>query len=242
MLWGRLGYDPTLDRRFFEAQLTYRFPNTDTPRLYDTWQTASKIVPLVNTWHWRNWDHMWSVETCMSKKEGYHSVNHFIEFAPLPGQGMQSINEFVRNPDPALRSPLAVADELDRLATETLDGVSNLRQQQSGKELSRTLGDLEAFARLGHYYADKIRGSVAVHHFRVDGEKKVRRKAVKHLKAAADHWREYAETASAQYTVQLLARTSYTDWNGKLMEYAKADIRIAEKAKYNEFPPRVFAK
>ncbi|VGO22467.1 beta-N-acetylhexosaminidase family protein [Pontiella sulfatireligans] len=244
MLWGRLGFDPALDRAFFEKQLANRFPMVGSEPLYDTWQTASKIVPLVNTWHWRDWDHMWSVEICASKKEGYHTVNHFIEFAPLPEQGMQSIDAFVRRPNPELKSPLAVANELDQLAAQTLAGLSVLKSGASSppnKELRQTYGDLEAFARLGQYYADKIRGATALHRFRVEGEKKIRREAVKHLKVASGHWKQYAGVASSQYNEQLFARTSYTDRDGRLLELAIDDIRIAKEAKHNEFPPSALA-
>ncbi len=239
MLWGRLGYDPSLDRGFFEKQIAFRFPGTDAAKLYETWQTASKIIPLVNTAHWRDWDHMWSPEICTSKKEGYHSVNHFIEYGPLKGQGMQSIDEFVRSPNADLKSPLDVADELDRLAAETLAGIEKLRADKNSKELRLTLGDFEAFARLSQYYADKLRGSTAVHRFRVEGDRNIQKEAVNHLEAAVEHWQEYAAAASKQYDVQLFARTSYTDWNGALLESAKADIEIAEQAKKGAFPESV---
>lgn len=239
MLWGRLGYDPDLDRDFFEAILAGRFPQVDAPKLYATWRTASKIVPLINTFHWRDWDHMWSVETCMSKKDGYHSVNAFIEFGPLPGREMQSIDDYVRKPNDDALHPLAVATRLDRLSGEVIDGVDQLRHRTAGRELLATLSDLEAFAHLGAYYADKIRGSTAVHQLRVHGDESHRREALRHLEAALAHWRKYADIASSLYATQLLARTSYTDWNGRLLDFAENDLRIAREAKHHEFPPSV---
>ncbi|MDF7825152.1 hypothetical protein P4B35_14105 [Pontiellaceae bacterium B12227] len=275
MQWGRLGYDPSLDRAFFEKHLALRFlvdGGADAVRpgaqraplqsslLYETWRTASEIIPLINTWHWRDWDHMWSPETCMSKKEGYHSVDHFIEYWPLPGRGMQSIRDYVKAPESDGISPLEVADQLDALAEKTLEGIGVLRggtgstpssgRKDSGKvelappskELKQTLGDLKAFAHLGHYYADKIRGSTAVHQFRTSGEKKYKKQAVNTLKAAVEHWTAYGAVASSQYNVQLLARTSYTDWNGALLEHAEADIVLAQEAEEGAFPPSVHHK
>ena len=236
MLWGRLGYNPELDRSFFEAHLRQRFAEADATTLYDTWQIASKIVPLVNTYHWRNWDYMWSIENLMSSKGGFHSVNHFIEFGPLPGQEMQGIRDYVKNPKSELKGPLAVADKLDRLAAETQSGLSKLRKGEPGEDLRRTLNDLEAFAHLSAYFADKIRGALWVHRFRVKGEEKDQKEAIVSLEAALAHWRAYAEVASALYETQLLARTSYTDWNGVLLEHVKDDIRIARDARFSEFP------
>ncbi len=237
MLWGRLGYDPTLDRAFFQAKLKERFPQTDTSSLYELWQVVSKIVPLVNVCHWRDWDHMWSVETCMSKKEGYHSVNHFIEFGPLKDQGMQSIVSFVKKPNPDLISPAEYAGKIDQLSTDTLKRIEALKVEPRQKELRATVADLEAFAYLGHYYADKIRGALALHQFRVSGQSQDQQQAIEHLQAAVAHWREYAAVASTQYKVQMLARTSTTDWQGELLDLAQQDIRIAEQAGHNEFPP-----
>lgn len=238
--WGRLGYDPSLDHSFFEKKLSQHFPQTDAPQLYSTWKTASQIIPLINTWHWRDWDHMWSPEICMSKKEGYHSINHFIEIKPLNGQPMQSIPDFVKHPDSNKQSPLNVADQLDQLANETSSGLKILRTPSRSKELEKTLNDLECFTHLAHYYADKIRGSVAIHQYRIYGNNEDQQRGIKALEDALSHWTAYGTLAASLYTVQLYARTSYTDWNGKLLEHAKADIRIAKEAKHGIFPPSVF--
>ncbi|MGC6505773.1 MAG: hypothetical protein ACON39_04270 [Coraliomargaritaceae bacterium] len=239
MLWGRLGYDPNLGRDFFERQLLLRFPKTDVALLYNTWQNASQIIPLINVWHWRDWDHMWSPEACTSKKEGYHSVDHFIEFWPLQGQNMQSIRDYVEKPKSSAIGPMEVADQLDALATETLSGLRQLETGSNSKELRKTCADMKAFARLGQYYADKIRGSTSVHQFRVTGDPLFQKRAVKKLEAALAHWEEYAAVASKLYAVQLLARTSYLDWNGSLLEAARKDIEIAKQAVQGKFPPSV---
>ena len=77
MLWGRLGYDLDLKRESIEKILLWRFPEIpiNPPRriksgaLYDTWATASKIIPLVNRFHWNNWDYMWAVEGCIDQRK-----------------------------------------------------------------------------------------------------------------------------------------------------------------------------
>ncbi|MEM1108533.1 MAG: hypothetical protein AAGH99_07570 [Planctomycetota bacterium] len=241
MIWGRLGYDRKLSPEFFRKKLSQRYSGTDALQLYETWQTASQIVPLINLAHWRDWDHMWSVETCYSKKEGYHSVDHFIEFGPIWGQNMLSIQKFVEDPSAEGRSPFDVADELEALAEQTLEGVKHLRSAKAlpPKELRLLLGDMEAFAHLASYYADKFRGSTQVHRFRVSGEEAVRQEAVTHLENAIDHWKAYGRVASAQYNTQMLARVSTTDWLGTLLEHAEADIEIARNAKQGEFPESV---
>ena len=98
MLWGRMGYDRSLDRAFFEAQLGHRFPQVDAALLYDTWRAASGIIPRVNEAHQLKWDFMWAVEICSELFDGFHSVDKFIAIGPLPGRGILSIPEFVEDP------------------------------------------------------------------------------------------------------------------------------------------------
>jgi len=59
-----------------------------------------------------------------------------------------------------------------------------------------TLGDLEAMAHLGNYYASKILGAVERARFDRTKDEKDRAAAVRHLEAAVGHWRKYAETAT----------------------------------------------
>ncbi|MHC4179260.1 MAG: carbohydrate-binding family 6 protein, partial [Planctomycetota bacterium] len=166
MLWGRLGYDPKLDSEFFTKVLAARFPETAAPYLYATWAEASKIIPLVNQFHWNNWDFMWSVEACIDRGKGFHTVDDFIEGKPMERSGMISIPEFV---DRRLAgqpvnetTPVKVAEQLRRHATDVLSVLGQIRRKtpRPGKELRLTLSDVEAMAHLGNYYSAKILGAV----------------------------------------------------------------------------------
>ena len=152
MLWGRLGYDPSLPNSHFEKVIQSRFPKVPSKELMDLWQTASKIIPAVNRAHWHDWDFQWAVEYC-SSKNGFH---HIDEKQWEPGGA-----------DAAL--------EIKGYAEEVLNNIGRLRNS-GGKELRLTLGDMEAMAHLGNYYAEKILAA--------DGKD-----AADHLKAAAAHWR-----------------------------------------------------
>ena len=237
LMWGRLAYDPTLDRRYFEAKLSERFPSVDAAALYDAWKTASLIVPNINLFHWRDWDHMWSVETCMSRKEGYHSLNHFIEFGPFKSIG-PSIPKYVEDPNQPGTSPQQAAEELDALAKATLHAADQLVGDHP-QELRETISDFKAFAHLSSYYADKIRAALALHQLRVTGEEAFRTDSLNHLDNALVHWNEYGTIASSLYEPQLLARVDTTDWLGPLLDHAKQDAEIVRNAEHNVFPPSV---
>jgi len=233
MLWGRLGYDPSLDRAFFEKVLTARFPEARGLPVYDACVAASRIVPLVNRFHWRNWDFMWAVEGCMDQRKGFHTVDDFIKVRPMEGSGILSISDYLNAAGRSQRgiSPVQVAGTLHRYARTALKHVVTIRQKVSapGDELRATLADIEAMAHLGDYYAAKIAGAVALARFRRDGDPQLKETAVARLTEAVEHWRRYATVASSRYRPQLLARTRRLDW-WKLFEDVKRDVDIARQA------------
>jgi len=60
-------------------------------------------------------------------------------------------------------TPFEVAERLRTWARETLARVDELARVKGGnQELRLTLGDYEAMAHLGHYYAEKISGACAL--------------------------------------------------------------------------------
>ena len=132
MMFGRLGYDLTLTREFFEQKLKHRFPQADSKLLYDTWKASSQIIPQVNRFFFRINDSMFSPEGCISRG-GFLTVDDsFFKYGPLEGSGILSVQEFA---DAVLTSkpfdgltPLEVADSLDASAAQTLEGVAALRQ------------------------------------------------------------------------------------------------------------------
>jgi len=234
MLWGRLGYDPKLDRAFFEKVLVSRLPQASPGDLYDAWQAASKIIPQVNRFHWRNWDFMWAVEICTDQRKGFHTVEDFIKCPTMEGSGLVNICDYVertgKKQDIEGISPLKVADRLYAHATATAKAVATIRAKtlKPTKELRRTLSDIEAMSLLGRYYASKIRGAVALQKFRVGKDEAQQKLSIKYLTIAAAHWQRYSRIASSLYNPQLLARTRRTDWTAIQKDVDK-DIDTARK-------------
>jgi len=227
MLWGRLAYDLTLTRDFFEKSLKHHFPEAKSALLYDTWATASQIVPQVNRFFFRVNDFQFSPEGCVST-EGFLTVDAFFQHPPLQGSGILSVQDYasavVKGQAFDGITPLGIADNLDKLAKKTLDGVKTLRKNISkpNKELAATLTDMESMAYLGRYYADKIRGAAELSVFRADSEQKAyHKRAVRHLTDAVKEWETYARVATSQYRPQLFSRTSYMDWWKRLEDVKK---------------------
>ena len=91
LLWGRLGYDPTLDNERIAALVGARFPGIDANEVSVAWQDASMIYPLVTGFHWADFDFQWYIEACRSRPgpaktaSGFHSVETFINQPVHPG-------------------------------------------------------------------------------------------------------------------------------------------------------------
>ncbi len=234
MLWGRLGYDPETSPALLKALIADRFKITQGARLYDTWQAASRIIPLVNRTRYVPWDYMWWVEGCRGNLldrsiRGFHTVDIFLDkrWGGMDGTKHIGLHEYVVEGKTAGLTPLASADQLDALALEALKGAAAINDGGNA-ELRETLGDIRTQARLGQYYAAKIRGAVSVGLFRKTGEAKHQTEAVTHLEMALTAWHDYAKELDANYTNLLYISGQRTfDWFDD--SGPKADIEIAKK-------------
>jgi hypothetical protein len=234
LLWGRLGYDPETSPALLQGLIRHRLQTAHGARLYDTWQAASRIIPLVNRTRYVPWDYMWWVEGCRGNLldksiRGFHTVDIFLDqrWGGMAGTEHIGIPEFVFEGRTAGITPLAAADQLDALAREALQGAAAI-DDGGQAELRETLGDIRAQARLGQYYAAKIRGSVSVGFFRQTGEARHQTEAIAHLEQALSAWHHYARELDANYTNLLYISGQRTfDWFDD--SGPRADLAIARK-------------
>jgi len=231
MLWGRLAYDLTLTRDFFEKRLKNQFPQAEPALLYETWAAASQIVPQVNRFFFRVNDFQFSPEGCIYN-QGFLPVDQFFQHPPLRGSGILSVQEYASSviKEEAFDgiTPMEVSDNIDKLAEKALNGVKTLRENPAtNKELAATLTDIESMAYLGRYYADKIRGAADLAVFRADKNRQEHRQnAVRHLTDAVKEWEAYARIATSQYKPQLFSRSHYMDW-WRILEEVKKEVDLA---------------
>ena len=66
MMWGKLSYDLNLPDSYFRQVFATRFGKTVGPKLYDLETTSSKIIPLVDSFHWNYMNFDWAGEACMT--------------------------------------------------------------------------------------------------------------------------------------------------------------------------------
>jgi hypothetical protein len=243
LLWGRMGYDPTLDDARIAALVGLRFPGIDAPRFLALWQDASMIYPLVTGFHWANFDFQWYIEGCRSRPgpaktaSGFHSVETFIDQPVHPGTDNLTIPAYVdgvvAKRTPAGTTPLAVANEIDRRADAVLGSIATFSKHRlaaKNAEYAATVSDLQIMATLGKYYAAKIRGATELALFRKSRVEDHQANAVAHLALAAKYWSQYTALAAAKYRNPMWTnRVGIVDWN-ELSAEVERDIEIARAA------------
>jgi len=240
LLWGRLGYDPTLDNDRIAALVGARFPGIEAKQFLSLWQDASMIYPLVTGFHWADFDFQWYIEACRSRPgpaktaSGFHSVETFIQQPVHPGTRNLTIPAYVADVIakniPAGITPLEVADQIDVRADRVLGAMSEFRRlglSRRNAEFRATIGDLQLMSLLGKYYAAKIRGATELALFRETRASEHQDQAVQHLELARRQWSEYTRRAVEQYRNPLWTnRVGVVDWN-ELGAEVQRDIEIA---------------
>jgi hypothetical protein len=241
LLWGRLGYDPTLDDTRIAQLIAQRFPGVDGTKMLAAWQHASMIYPLVTGFHWANYDFQWYIEACRSRAEpaktasGFHSVDTFIDQPVHPATDNLTIPQYVDRTMNAKAltgtSPLALADRIDAHADAALAGYAELRHSAPGNvaEFAATLDDVYRMAMLGKYYAAKIRGATELALFRASRDARRQANAVAHLTSAASFWAEYVRRIQSAYGPGFWTnRVGRVDW-AQLTRDVAHDIDIARR-------------
>ena len=237
MLWGRLSYDPILPDVHFEEALGARFPGADARRLYSATAVASKIIPQTTRFFWRDIDLAWFPEACArydgSAGTHFYTVAEFMDGVTMPGTQILSIRQWCHRLTNGIAmevmTPLQVADALAGFANSTMTLVSELRAARanlSSHELRQMIGDEEAMAHLGIYYAEKIRGACDLALFDASPAEDVRQSAIAHLELAVAAWKRYAAVRDAQYFPGFYSRIGWIDITA-LTQAAAQDVEIA---------------
>jgi hypothetical protein len=240
-LWGRLGYDPTLDDERIAQLVGLRFPGSDGARVLAAWQNASMIYPLVTGFHWADFDFQWYIEACRSRPgpartvSGFHSVETFITQKVHPGTKNLTIPQYVASIVDGTKvqgvTPPQVADLIDARADAALAALPTFQRIPSVNpaEFVATFGDIEMMARLGKYYAAKIRGATELALYRATRDQRHQELAVRHLVAAADFWKAYGSRVSAAYGPYWTNRVGQVDWE-ELGREVLHDVELARAA------------
>ena len=222
MCWGRLGYNPNMGNDRFVDVIQSRFPSVNAKEMFDAWQNASMIYPLVTGFHWGALDFQWYIESGQSQPSvsktpsGYHDLTNFINLKPHEGTGYISIPDYVKaflsNSDVKGITPLQVAENIIKYADIALNWADK-QSLANSQELKFTIDDIKTMAWLGKYYAHKIKAATYLAIFRESLQKEWQSKTIEELNNSAGYWRHYATLGLSNYYNPLWTnRVGYVDW------------------------------
>ncbi len=242
--WGRLLYDPTTPDAVFVEDFDERYGRGTGRDLLEAWRRASRMPLRLASFHAATWDHTLYAEGFLAPREsrGLHdgvspfiSIDELIDHETLDPD-LLSIPRYVAllrdgAPVPPGRiTPLDLAESLGADGDDVLARVERLRGMDLlfHGALECELLDLEAWARLSLYFAEKLRAGVALHRFRTVGDPGQQTAALEHLRRALGHWQAVgaAETIHYRPIPDIAARLSWAHYEDQV----RRDIEIAARA------------
>lgn len=251
-LWGRLLYDPQTPDAVFETSFATRYNLKSGKSMLEATAAASQMPLRLASFFKATWDYTLYSEGFLSPMptggladdvSSFISINELIDHATLDPAYL-SINEYIglvqaNKPVPAGKiGPLALADLLASDAQTVLTRTGAIRANGS-QTLICELADLETWAHLSHYFADKLRAGVTLQTYRLTGDKLKQQQAIGLLTKCLAHWQKISElTASHYHEVPYIegntfGSQAYKDalrfsWV-KYLPQVERDIRLAQK-------------
>ncbi len=214
--WGRLLYDEQLTDEYFENAISLRLGDRRGKALLKAYKLASNVPMRLASFYRATWDYTLYAEGFLAAEPSNHEAffdksSPFISIAELVEHqtldpNLMSISEFVKitleNEGRGDRiTPLDLADLAEEEARHLIKLLSSLRDRQN--KYSGTLGseldDMETWAYLGLYFADKVRAGVAWEMFRKGNKIEENNNAIQLLENCVDHWDEVIRLTKDRY-------------------------------------------
>jgi hypothetical protein len=247
-LWGRLLYDPSTPDSVFEATFENRYGKGSGKSLLLAYAVAGKMPLRLASFYRSTWDYTLYSEGFLApspagglndKISSFISIDELIDHPTLDPRYL-SIADYVqqaaekKTPPLGMTSPVMLADSLEIDSREVLRLVEQLRSRSIPPTLACELDDLETWAYLSAYFADKLRAGVALQTFRTSGDKTQQQRAIQFLTHCHALWKRVIEITSRHYQ-----EVPYIDddsdartfsWS-KYLPQVQRDITVAAQSK-----------
>lgn len=216
--WGRLLYDPGTSDDLFKAEFVRRYGKNAAP-LFEAGSLAGKTpLRLASSFDF-TWDFSLYSEGFMAlntekKRVEFISVDWLIRQPPLD-PGYISIRDYVKAMsdskqfDGSLTTPLMSATAMEQDCTKALNLIKNIRPGNAS--LRQEIADVSVWANLGLYFAEKLKGAIALETFRQKGGEKFKEDAITHLSNALAYWDKVIAITQPLYNEMPLVHLSEQD-------------------------------
>jgi hypothetical protein len=249
--WGRLLYNPTTPDSIFENEFIRRYGLKAAKLLQASALAGKTPLRLASSFDF-TWDFSLYSEGFMAlnpatKSVEYISIDRQISQPPIDTVYI-SVADYVKNivADSTFTThritPLQLAAMLEEDCFKAIGLVKNI-DTTGNNSLMYEVADIQTWAYLGLYFAQKLKGAVALQKYRVRGRETDRIAAVKHLQNALHYWDVVVAITEPIYNDMPL--THFSEQNGNrsrihdslrfhwriLRPEVAKDIEIAENKK-----------
>ncbi len=213
-LWGRLTYNPDLSDRFFEFSFEQRYGASIGKSMLEATSLASTVPLEIASFYKGTWDFTLYSEGFLAPwQDGYDddvspfiSIDELIRHKTLEPSYL-CIEDFVefRQTGETIAddkiTPLKLADKVEQNCGKALELVKSLRKRTEKRNPAfiSELDDIATWANLGFYFADKLRGGVALVTFRQSKKLDEKKKAVHYMENCVRHWQEVIRLTDSRY-------------------------------------------
>jgi hypothetical protein len=193
-LWGRLLYNPATPDEVFKAEFMRRY-GKEASALLDAYAHAGTVPLRLASSFGFTWDLTLYSEGFMAlnnKRLEYISVDRQINTSPVDPDYVSVIGYVkTRSSGGSLANdkitPSILAKMLEEDCQKALTLVKDIKTAKD-PSLMYEVADVKAWANLGLYFAEKLKGAVALQTYRVEGGEEHKQNAVKHLEKALYFW------------------------------------------------------
>ncbi len=195
-LWGRLLYDPKTPDTVFQAEFDRRY-GKKAHDLLQAYSLASSTQLRLASLYDSTWDFTLYSEGFLAlqgERTTYISVDRLIS-QPTMATEYVSVKEYVETLLNEARSraervtPPRLIDMLERDNREALRLVKDI-DTSGNASLMYEVADVKTWANLGLHLAEKLKGALALHTYRVAGDEANKQEAIEHLRRALGYWDE----------------------------------------------------
>jgi len=246
-VWGHLLYDPATPDTRFEAMLDARFGKGVGKNLFAASKLASRVPLHFASFHRGTWDGTLYTEgfsSWIDKDDGartFFGIDGFITHPVLDTKRYVNIADFVKTgsvPE-GVMSPIELAATLERDSATAMKLVADLRARGGvSPTFDCELTDIEAWCAYGSYFAEKLRGGVALATARAKGDAAQQRAAVTALEKALVHWNRLAELGAKFNKLPVLSSSRAPFSWASLTPAVEKDIAVAKAPLTSTNAPR----
>lgn len=248
-LWGRLLYNPNTPDTVFSREFVRRFGPSASSLLEASALVGKTPLHLASLYDF-TWDFSLYSEAFMSinrRVMEYISIDR--QIAQPPADTMYvSVASYVKSMGAKTAiatgkiTPPELAQMLEQDSRKALKLTESIRVGEN-TAFRQEVADIQAWANLGLYFAEKLRGGMALETYRQAGGEANKQQAIDHLEKALGYWDEvvrvtrpiYADMPLAAYSYPadgkrvLVDTKRYFHWE-KLRPDVARDVEIARKA------------